>query len=225
MIVETGDAGAEIELTITGLSTGTHTLMAFHNTLPSPTAGTFAPLDVYVNGNLVINNLTTSNRALTTSDLASSYITFSATAGKSTVILYKAETGTTATLKNVYINGFELNTPNVKEQSKTPIPNDGDMHVDGDNGSATLSWAAAASAVSHRVYIGTDSTCVASGTTSSSCYKGQQSGTTFNMTGLYSMNTYYWRVDEVNASGVVTKGNTWIFRPRQLAFQIGRAHV
>ena len=32
------------------------------------------------------------------------------------------------------------------------------------------------------------------------------------------MNTYYWRVDEIDASGNVTKGNIWKFKPRQLAF-------
>lgn len=32
------------------------------------------------------------------------------------------------------------------------------------------------------------------------------------------MDTYYWRVDEVTSGGVVTKGNTWVFRPRHLAF-------
>ena len=32
------------------------------------------------------------------------------------------------------------------------------------------------------------------------------------------MNTYYWRVDEIDATGNVTKGKIWKFKPRQLAF-------
>jgi hypothetical protein len=36
---------------------------------------------------------------------------------------------------------------------------------------------------------------------------------------LYNLNTYYWRVDETDSSNVVTKGRTWSFRPRHLAFR------
>jgi hypothetical protein len=36
---------------------------------------------------------------------------------------------------------------------------------------------------------------------------------------LYSMNRYYWRVDQTDSSGVTTKGRVWNFQPRQLAFR------
>lgn len=218
VVVDGGNAGAEIELTISGLSTGTHSMLLYHNSFADPASNSFAPIDVYVNGTLTINNLTPSNRAVSINAVASSYVTFNATAGKNVVLLYKAETSSSASMKNVYINGFELNTPNVKDQAKSPVPADGDRHVDGGTGSATLKWTAGSNATAHRVYFGTDKTCVETGTTSSACYKGQQGGTSYNVTGLYSMNTYYWRVDEVNSSGTVTKGNVWVFRPRQLAF-------
>jgi hypothetical protein len=216
--IDGGNAGAQMELIISGLASGTHSLMTFHNSPDNPASNTFAPTDIYVNGTLAVNNQTVSARALTLDAISSSYITFDATAGKSVVILYKAETSGSQNNKNVYLNGFELNTPNIKNQAKNPTPDDGDTHIDADNGSATLKWTAGTGATKHRVYFGTDKNCVTSGTTTSTCYKGEQTGTTFNVSGLYSMNTYYWRVDEVTSTGVVTKGNVWVFRPRQLAF-------
>ncbi len=218
MMVDGGEAGARIDLTISGLATGTHSMMAFHNALDDPATYDFAPINVYVNNALVSSSLVMSERAVTTDALQSSYVTFNATAGQNVVVSYRAITTGSQSMKNVYINGFELNTPNVKNQAKNPVPDDGDMHMDGDAGTATLKWTAGAGAVSHRVYFGTDENCVNSGTTTSTCYKGQVTNASYGVAGLYSMDTYYWRVDEVTSGGVVTKGNTWVFRPRHLAF-------
>lgn len=218
MMVDGGNTGARIDLTISGLETGTHSLMAFHNAIDDPANFDFAPIDVYVNNTLILNNITMSERAVTSDALQSSYVTFNATEGQNVVISYRAETSGTQNMKNVYLNGFELNTPNIKDQAKNPIPNDGDMHINADASTATLKWTAGAGATAHRIYFGTDKNCVATGTTSSACYKTQQAGTSYNVSNLYSMDTYYWRVDEVNVSGTVIKGNTWVFRPRLLAF-------
>ena len=46
----------------------------------------------------------------------------------------------------------------------------------------------------------------------------EKADTAFVVEGLYSGDTYYWRVDEVDTDGQVTEGQTWTFRPRQLAF-------
>jgi hypothetical protein len=218
MLVDGGNAGARIDLTISGLATGSHSLMAFHNAIDDPASFSFAPLDVYVNNTLVVSNLVMSKRAVTSDALQSSYLTFNATAGQNVVISYRARINGSETMKNVYINGFELNTPNVKNQAKNPSPSDGDLHVDADNGSATLKWTAGSGATAHRVFFGTDLNSVKNATTISSTYKGQQSGTSYTVSNLYNMDTYYWRVDEVTANGTVTKGNTWMFRKRQLAF-------
>ena len=216
--IDGGNAGAQIELVISGLSTGTHSLMAFHNSPDNPSTNTFAPLNVFVNNAQVLSNVAHSARALTIETTQSSYITFNATAGQNVTIAYRAVTSGSQNNKNVYINGFELNTPNVKNQAKSPIPTDGDMHVNADAGTATLKWTAGTGAATHRIYFGTDKNCVTTATPASSCYKTAQTGTSYNVSGLYSMDTYYWRVDEVTSGGVVTKGNTWVFRPRHLAF-------
>ena len=70
----------------------------------------------------------------------------------------------------------------------------------------TLTWVAgkSATASSHDVYFGTDST------PDSSESKGNQTGTTYNPGPLTPGTTYYWRVDQVNAQGTTT-GDVWSF--------------
>lgn len=214
MRVDGGDAGAQIQLTISGLSTGTHSLLTYHNGLSSQQC---SPLDVLVNGNTVINNLAMPLRATATADAAVSYVTFNATSGQNTVILFKAETSSSAPIKNVYICGFELNTPNFEYQAKNPSPGDGDQHSF-DPGTINMNWEAASNAVAHRVYFGTSESAVNEANQSAAEYMGEQNATSFSRSGLSSNQMYYWRVDEVAPDGTVTKGAVWKFRPRHLAF-------
>lgn len=214
MRVDGGDAGAQIQLTISGLSTGIHSLLSYHNGLSSQQC---SPLDVLVNGNTVINNLAMPLRATATADAAVSYVIFNATSGQNTVILFKAETSSSAPIKNVYICGIELNTPNFEFQAKSPSPGDGDQHSF-DPGTVNLSWEAASNAVVHRVYFGTSKSAVSEANQSSAEYMGEQNATSFSRGGLSSNQMYFWRVDEVASDGTVTMGNVWKFRPRHLAF-------
>src|SRR5699024_10373819 len=115
------------------------------------------------------------------------------------------------------LNGFELNTPNVKNQARLPIPTNGDEHIEADNNEFTLQWSGADKADSHDLYFGTDSSAVASANRASSQFKGNYQDTTFHVDSLYSMLTYYWRVDEVS-DGTQTRGDVWTFRTAQLAF-------
>src|SRR5204863_8963328 len=48
--------------------------------------------------------------------------------------------------------------------------------------------------------------------------KGNRTTTSFAVSGLNSLLTYYWRVDEIDSVGNPTKGTVWYFRPRHLAF-------
>ncbi len=65
----------------------------------------------------------------------------------------------------------------------------------------TLSWTAGSGAESHNVYFGTASPGVS---------QGNQSVTTFNPGTLAAKTTYYWRIDEVIGSNIIT-GNVWSF--------------
>ena len=214
MRVDGADNGAEITLTISGLSTGSHTILTYHNGLSSQQA---APIDVLVNGVTAINNLAIPLRATSTSAAAVSYLTFNATAGQNTSITYRAETGTSDPMKNVYICGVELNTPNFLNQAKDPYPTDKAEHQV-DPGAVEMFWSAASGILSHDVYFGTNEAAVANATISSPEFRGNQSETSFTQNGLVSNEMYFWRIDEINSNGTVTKGNVWSFRPRQLAF-------
>ncbi|POY40834.1 pectate lyase [Flavobacterium alvei] len=216
----TANEGGQIELRISGLATGTHTLLAFLNVTDSETF-TYSPIDISVNGNLVLDNVIPSVKAVKTADAKSVYLTFQATAGTDVVVLFAAETSGAATvIKNVMLNGIELNTPNIFNQATNPIPAHNDEHVELNSGSTQLGWTPAINSVSHNIYFGTDVAAVTAATTASPEYKGNQpkANASFLLNGLYTGSTYYWRVDEVLADNSIEKGNIWRFRPAQLAF-------
>ncbi|HPU55369.1 MAG TPA: T9SS C-terminal target domain-containing protein [Verrucomicrobiota bacterium] len=216
--VDGADAGAQIEMRLSGLTPGSHSLLTYHNDWDNHTPANVAPLNIFVNGVQAVTNLPITVRVTSTPAAASAYLGIEAVEGQDVVVLFAAETGTAAPIKNVYINGFEIDTANATLKAVNPSPRHADEHVDADDGSLLLSWTAAASAVSHDVYFGTDSNAVKTATHASPEFKGNQTETSYLVTGLNSLLTCYWRIDEVDASAAVTKGDVWMFRPRHLAF-------
>lgn len=215
----TANQGGQIELRISGLETGTHTLLAFLNAVDSDTF-TFSPIDVSVDGNLVEDNVIPTVRALTTASAKSVYLNIEATNGVDVVVLFAAETSGTYDFKNVMLNGFELNTPNIFNQATDPIPAHNNEHVELNSGNTLLQWTPAVNAVSHNIYFGTSLASVDAATTASPEYKGNQlqANASYQVNGLYTGETYYWRIDEVLENNDVVKGYVWRFRPAQLAF-------
>ena len=217
-----GNAGGQIQMTITGLAAGDHSLLTFHNIGDSPTdvnLGTVSPIKVYLNG----VHATTFTPSIRSTDVLAptSYLTFATTSASDvTTILFAADTSVTATTKNVVINGFEIDTPNSARIANTPYPVDGDEHADADAGSVTLSWASALAGgtASHDVYLGTGLASVKTATRASSAYLGNQTANSRAVPVADPFATYYWRVDEVDSLGNITTGTTWSFRPRHLAF-------
>ncbi len=215
--------GGQIQMTITGLFPGHHTLLTYHNHWDALVAGTLGPLDVFLNGTQVVDNLQPTIRAVNNAAAPTAYLEFDvASTNDVTTIVFAAETNTvgSVTIKDPMINGFEIDTPNSTRIANTPSPADGDEHVNADTGGATLSWftATASNAVSHAVYFGTNFFAVKNATVVSSEFKTNQVGTNYTVAGLKSLLTYYWRVDEIDSVGNATKGTTWMFRPRHLAF-------
>ena len=78
-----------------------------------------------------------------------------------------------------------------------------------------LSWSPGDGASSHEVYFGTDRDAVdtADKADTTGIYRGNQSGTSFTPAeGVeWGGGPYYWRVDENNTDGTVTKGRIWSF--------------
>ncbi len=217
--IKDGNTGAQIEMRISGLPTGEHTLLTYHNNIDGNKTDTFSPVNIYVDGKLQVGKIIPTFRARENSEAKTAYLHFYAQAGKEVVILFEADKTSNATCKNIIINGFELNTPDAINLAHLPIPTDGDEHINADNGVITLNWTAAKNAVSHDLYFGTDSNSVATGTHTSSTFKSNIKSANYTINKIYSMLTYYWRVDEMDMTGKITKGKVWRFRPRQLAFQ------
>jgi hypothetical protein len=217
-----------LEMTLHGLPAGTHTLLTYHNTTDAayststPTGFVFNPIKIYLNGKVMVDSLMPTNRQLLMAKVPVSYLSFGVDSGQDVVvrfepILISPKEGTP--FNKVVLNGFELNTPNSMHQAYSPYPTDRDLHVDGDAGQVTLRWNCATTSVSHNLYLGTDSVSVADAKEGAIVFVGNksQNDTTY-IVPTYSMDTYFWRVDEISSDGVVTKGNTWRFRTRQLAF-------
>jgi hypothetical protein len=83
------------------------------------------------------------------------------------------------------------------------------------NLASDLTWKPGDFAASHEVYLGTDADAVTNATKSSPEYKGSKAldETSFDPGQLAFDTTYYWRVDEVNATNPDSpwKGNVWSF--------------
>ncbi len=215
----------QIDLTIAGLPAGTHTLQTYHNRWENPANFNGWPIFVAVNGSVVHSKVETSfcqNIAADATLLTTSF-TVPQDGEEVRLSFYTLENEKPADLsksknnKAPIINGFELNTISVLAQAKNPCPSSGDVHVDSKDGSLSLSWSPAdGSVISHLLYFGKDSAEVAQMSTPT--IVNEASDTAWHVSDLYSMDTYWWRVDEVDASGRVTQGNVWNFRLRQLAF-------
>ena len=77
-----------------------------------------------------------------------------------------------------------------------------------------LTWSPGDGASQHDVYVDTDKDAVtaADATDTTGVYRGRQSSTTYTPGDVeWGGGPYYWRVDEVNADGTITKGRIWDF--------------
>ncbi|MEN0007844.1 MAG: T9SS C-terminal target domain-containing protein, partial [Flavobacterium nitrogenifigens] len=206
-----------LELKISGLKAGKHTLLTFHNAFDVITAKTFSPIKIYVNGKLQ-ETVNASLRANAKIDASMAYITFNAEKGKDVIVRFEIDpTSNPDIVKQIVINGFEIDTPNLMNQARTPEPKNRDEHVEAGK-TLTLKWDAVKNVASHKIYFGEDKNAVENATESSKEFKGKLTDKSFTVSDLYSGTTYYWRVDEVDNNGEVTLGNVWSFKPAQLAF-------
>jgi hypothetical protein len=211
--------GAQIEMRISGLPTGRHSILTYHNNVDALNKDSIAPIDVYVNEVMKIDNLMPTVRETVTGNVPTAYVFGDAVPGQDIVVWFVADTSFAVPHKSFMINGIEINVGNPLFQARSPFPANADEHVDADNGSLNMSWTNASNAVASHVYIGLDSASVASATEASSLYKGRVTTNAYTATAQYSMNTYYWRVDQEDADGNITIGRIWYYRPRQLAFR------
>ena len=214
----------EIQMTITGLAEGYHTLLTFHNHWDNPSTLTLGPMDIYVGGSLVVDNLQPTIRAESVTSASTAYVEFYVSGPSDTAtILFAADPvagDASITRRTALISGFEIDTPNIYQSATHPYPADEDWHVDADSGLVMLTWAAALDPdmASHNVYFGTDFDAVNTADTDSELFQGNQISTNHPVFIDDLHATYYWRIDEVSVSNEVSTGTVWSFRPRYLAF-------
>ncbi len=213
--VNNGENGGAIEMTLSGLPAGEHSLQLYISTVANPANNTFSPVHISVNGERVVNGLVPSNRVYDNADATSAFLAFTVSS-EDVVVLVEPDMDSDASQKNVIINGFEINTPDVARQARTPVPADRDYHVTTDEGELVISWTPADGAVAHELYFGTDEAAVRAG--DAQVFQGRQASIGYRLENTYSRDRYYWRVDQVDADGLVTRGEVWSFQPRQLAF-------
>lgn len=211
-------ADKNIDLIISGLSKGAHTLLSFNNTFDSPELANYAPIQVYVNG-VFSQTILPTNRATATIESATSYIHFNVEAGKDVTIRFEADAKATSKIQKVVLNGFELDLPNLKKQANSPEPANNDTHVVLGN-DFKLRWNSPEGTVSHDFYFGESQEKVAEANPNSPEFKGNliKKEAAIDNTAWSNLKTYYWRVDEIDANKEVTKGKVWFFKPAQLAF-------
>ena len=206
------DQSTSLTLTIEGLTPGLHTLRAYHNN--SDKNQVQPDIDISVDGQVVATGQKMTSSAQSIKDAGQSFIAFTATEGQPVVITYTTMPveGETYTNTRMMLNGLEFDVAAIA--ATDPQPANQDYHAGEDDGTVTFSWKAADGITRHGLVLGTNADEVAT----SENYEYEGTETSYTKTGLYSLQTYYWRVDELEADGTVHTGNVWSFRPRQLAF-------
>ncbi len=200
-----------IILTITGLSAGQHSLLAYHNDTDG--SQRHPNVEVSVNGVVKGTGFHHSSGAVRTSASGISYVEFSVTEGEPVVIQYTCipQPDETYQRTSIMMNGLEFDTNPYGIMD--PMPANYDYHVATENDYVSFSWVSANNATSHRLYLGTDSTAVASSTMPE--YEGPDP--MYYTSGFSPLIRYWWRVDE-QVGGEYHKGKVMAFQPRRDAF-------
>jgi hypothetical protein len=204
-IVSKNDGG--IEMIISGLSPGEHTVVTYHNEIRDVAPAKF---DVFVGGELRIKGLSPSLCATNDYQVASAFVEVEAKAGKDVVIRFQPESSSPN--HGLVINGFEIDTVNPRLKAIEPSPANDDEHWPNES---PLTWVPATGAVAHQLYLGTNFNAVASASTASPEFKGNLTSPVFTLPKLDFMQDYYWRVDEVDAEFGVFASARWRFLQRK----------
>lgn len=215
-VTEPGADGA-IDMRVSGLAPGQHTVVTYHNEVRASPA---AKIDIFLGeSKRPAASVISTHRATNDYEVASGFVQIEAVTGKDVVLHFRPNESNHD--RTFVINGFEIDTVDPHKKAIKPIPANDDEHVPLDS---ALSWTPAPGATTHQLYLGTDSNAVAAATSSSPEFKGILKETTFNLSSPQhsSLNphlTYFWRVDEISTPGSApAKGEVWRFRSRSLAF-------
>ena len=209
--LQSGEVG--IRLTITGLSAGQHSILAYHN---NPSGYNGPNLTVLVNGGLALSNVVQTVRCQTVAGSGQSYVRFRAEEGQPVEIVYRTNPDPNIdytqgyNTTSLFLNALVFDRPNPLTTATLIAPDHQDMHANCDGGRTTLEWRPAVVATRHHLYMGTQPDALS--------LLASLPGSSFVAEGIDPMQTYYWRVDEEDQYGAIYEGDVWSFRPRRLAF-------
>jgi len=210
-IFEKAPANGGVDMVISGLTPGKHTVVTYHNELRDVGAG---PFDVSVNGVMQLTKIQATNRATNDYEVASTFLEVEAQAGKDVAIHFQPEKSNGN--QDFTINGFEIDSVNPQWKAIKPIPANDNEHWPNES---ALTWTAPAASTGRQFYFGMDSNAVAQATPASPECKGKLTATSYALPPLDQMKTYFWRVDELDGkNGEPVKGEVWRFRTRAVAF-------
>ncbi len=201
-----------IELTIEGLKPGRHSLLTYHNDLGTDKV---PAIRVGIVGQAPGESVEPSRRARNDADGAVAYLEFTVEGARPVKVRLDSTAGPTG---EVVLNGLEIDSTDLRRRATRPVPTDRDEHADADSGSLPLSWQAPASARAFDVYLGDNRESVASADRSSPLYHGRQAKLGLTVSPDTNQRDHYWRVDTIDASGSVARGDVWRYGTRHLAF-------
>ena len=210
IVVKNPANGGSVDMIVSGLTPGKHTVTTYHNEVRDLVP---AVLDIFIGDDQKVKSLFPTLRATNDYDVASAYLEVEAVAGKDVVIQLRPESSSAN--QSLIINGFEIDAADPHKKAIKPSPANDDEHWPNES---TLAWTAPVAAASHQIYFGTDSNAVVAATPSSPEFKGDLTSASYALPPLDQRETYFWRVDEVDAGKAVTHGEVWRFRIRALAF-------
>lgn len=199
-----------IEVSITGLAAGKHTIATYHN-LPDG-----KPTKLTVSVGDATTGVTPTSSVEDDTEMATGFVEFEAADAAVTLRIEAADGGP------VVLNALELDANDPRRRARGPLPANHDWHVAGDEGRVTLRWNSVEDAEGYRVYLasGPDLESALAKLKQASDPVGTPSDSQLEVpvAASDSLRCYCWRVDTVHGDGNVVPGEPWAFRVRHLAF-------
>ena len=211
---ETVAGSGILDLMISGLSDGTHSIKTYHSYWDAVSPESLLAETTLVISTKGVTPVTAAavSRVTDDDDASTAYLSFEVENGEEVHITIQS----TGSLPAV-LNAFEIDGVNVSKAISKAAPLDGQTDVA--TGGA-ISFQGAEGATEHDLYLGTDKTEVTNADTASPCFQGTLTTSSFSYK-LLPETDYYWRVDEHFSDGTIEKGTVYHFttiREEYLAF-------
>ena len=213
-------------LTISGLPAGTYSWLSYHHDVADQT-GVCAVTVTDATGSVTTTDIEMTDSEgtdlIVEFDSISTFATTIVSNGTDDVTLSFEVTSATDPVSTAFflMNGFEMEKTTSRNVAHSPNPADGASDVPRE---ASLSWSPGQSAAAHNVYFGTafdDVNDADIGNPLGVVISPGQTAPTFDPPEVLEYGqTYYWRVDEVNAppDSDVSKGDVWRFTVEPYAY-------